>query len=213
MSHEQPPLTRLTLIGALREGLRWEEFVALYGALILFWGRRDFGLQECDAENLRQEVLVRVWRSIKGYDPAKGRFRNWLYACTRNVVINLWRARKGEWVGAGPDDNEPWQDRPAAPSAWDQLSEAGDLDEALKAVDERGFALGELEEAVLRVRGKVLPATWKAFLLFEFFELKAREVGERLGMKPAAVNQAVHRVRHALHQELKARPAGGEAER
>ena len=65
MTGPQPPLTRLTLIGAIRQGLRWEEFVALYGRLILHWGRRDFGLQECDAENLRQEVLLRVSRALR----------------------------------------------------------------------------------------------------------------------------------------------------
>src|SRR5262245_24918325 len=76
MSDQRPPATRLTLIAALREGLRWEEFVALYGRLILYWGRRDFGLQEPDAENLCQDVLLKVWQGIRGYDPARGRFRS-----------------------------------------------------------------------------------------------------------------------------------------
>src|SRR5206468_12138 len=31
VTNREPPLTRPTLVGALREGLRWEEFVALYG--------------------------------------------------------------------------------------------------------------------------------------------------------------------------------------
>ena len=64
MMRRQPPTTRPTLLGALREGLRWEEFVALYGCLIFGWARSDFGLQASDADNLCQEVLVRVWRGI-----------------------------------------------------------------------------------------------------------------------------------------------------
>ena len=94
MTSRQPPLTRPTLVGALRQGCRWEEFVALYGRLILAWGRRDFGLQASDAENLCQEVLLKVWKGIRGYDAGKGRFRNWLYACTRNTVVNLRRDRR-----------------------------------------------------------------------------------------------------------------------
>ena len=85
----EPPATRSTLIGALCEGLRWEEFVAIYGPLIVVRARREFGLQECDAENVCQEVLIRVWKGIAGYDPARGRFRAWLYACTKNVVADL----------------------------------------------------------------------------------------------------------------------------
>src|SRR5712691_11362157 len=98
MAGQEFPVTRLTLIGALCDGLRWEEFVALYGRLILYWGRRDFGLQECDAENLCQEVLMKVWSGIKAYNPEKGRFRNWLYVCTRNAMLNLQRSRHDEWV-------------------------------------------------------------------------------------------------------------------
>ena len=42
------------------------------------------------------------------------------------------------------------------------------------------------------------PGTWKAFLLFEFFELTGREIAVLLGMKPLTVNQAVFRVRQLL---------------
>src|SRR5262245_27583531 len=122
----EPPPTRLTLIGALRRGLRWEEFDALYGPAILARARRDFRLQDCDAENVRQEVLIRVWKGLAGYDPARGRFRAWLYACTRNAVANLCRGRHP----AGPirepvaavERYAPVPDRP--------------VDEALRALDE-----------------------------------------------------------------------------
>src|SRR5215468_10634174 len=110
---QQPPPTRPTLLGALREGLRWEEFVALYGPLILGWGRSDFGLQASDADNLCQEVLVRVWRGIGTFDPARGRFRAWLYTCARNAAGNLRRGRHGEQVGSPPamgGCNRPIQD-------------------------------------------------------------------------------------------------------
>jgi RNA polymerase sigma factor (sigma-70 family) len=210
MSGQQPPVTRFTLIGALRHGLRWEEFVALYGRLILSWGRRDFRLQDSDAENLCQEVLIKVWKNIGGYDPARGRFRNWLYTCTRNAVLNFWRGRRGERLGgdlAALGERLPGR-QPPGPAAWEYLPESAGLDDALRLWEEEGCAGDGLHEAVLHVRARVQPATWKAFLLFEFFEMRAKEIAPHLGLTPAAVNQAVHRVRHLLQQALAApRPA------
>ena len=190
MTRRHTPPTRLTLLGALREGLRWEEFVALYGPLILAWGRCDFGLQTSDADNLCQEVLLRVWRGIGSFDPARGRFRAWLYACARNAACNLRRGRLGEQLGAfaalgGRDRTLPGEE---------------DLDAALARLEENGFDVDDLQRAVSDVRARVQPATWKAFLLCEFFDLTAKEAGALLGMQPVAVNQAVYRVRQMLRQ-------------
>jgi RNA polymerase sigma factor (sigma-70 family) len=211
MSHSQPPVTRLTLICALRQGLRWEEFVALYGRLILLWGRRDFGLQESDAENLRQEVLIRVWRGIARYDPAKGRFRSWLYTCTRNAVSNLRRDQRGQQ--ASGDEAAFHRDlaarEPPLPLSWQQLPDDCGVEQALSALEDEGFDADGLQQAVLFVRARVQPATWKAFLLFEFFEMKAKQIAPLVGMKPAAVNQAVHRVRKLLQRAVRERQQPG----
>jgi RNA polymerase sigma-70 factor (ECF subfamily) len=184
------------LLGALREGLRWEEFVALYGPLILAWGRRDFGLQASDADNLCQEVLLRVWRGIGSFDPARGRFRAWLYTCARNAACNLRRRPCAESLGA-----------PAASVGRDRaLPGEEDLDAALARLEENGFDVDDLQRAVSAVRARVQPATWKAFLLCEFFELTAKEAGALLGMQPVAVNQAVFRIRRMLRHCLAGTP-------
>lgn len=216
MANPQPPVTRLTLISALCHGLRWEEFVALYGRVILGWGRRDFGLQESDAENLRQEVLLKVWKNIRGFEPAKGRFRNWLYICTRNAVYNLNRrnGRMPRPQGGNFFDLEgPCLVQASPAVSWDKRSDCNDPEKALRILEDEGFDGESLEEAVARVRERVQPSTWKAFLLFEFCDMKAKEIGPRLDMKPATVNQAVHRVRQLLLHELTLRRAGPQESR
>jgi RNA polymerase sigma-70 factor (ECF subfamily) len=189
MTSLEPPRTRLTLIAALRHGLRWEEFVALYGQLILAWSRR-LGLQASDAEDVRQEVLIRVWKGIAGYDPTRGRFRAWLYTCTRNAVANLRRDGPRECSVAAAEVPVPGK------------AAATDVGQALRELEEEGFTTEELQVAVRRVRDAVQPTTWKAFLLFEFFELTAKEIAPQFGLTPAAVNQAVYRVRQSLKRAL-----------
>ena len=192
MTRRHAPATRPTLLGALREGLRWEEFVALYGPVILAWGRCDFGLQPSDADNLCQEVLLRVWRGIGSFDPARGRFRAWLYTCARNASCNLRRRQNGQQ--ATPP--QPPVDRDGA------LPDDDNLDAALTRLEEEGFDVDVLQRAVSAVRARVQPATWKAFLLCEFFELTAKEAGALLDMQPVAVHQAVFRIRQMLRKCL-----------
>jgi DNA-directed RNA polymerase specialized sigma24 family protein len=83
------------------------------------------------------------------------------------------------------------------------------IEEALRALEDEGFAPEDLQGAVRNVRSAVQAATWKAFLLFEFFEMTAKEISPRLGLSPAAVNQAVYRVRQLLQNELRASAAAG----
>ena len=199
MSEQITPPTRLTLIGALAKGLRWEEFVAIYGRIILYWARVNFRLQDSDAENLRQEVLIRVWRGIAGYDCSKGRFRSWLYACTRNAVSNLRRDSTSASLRPLVEEmDDPRQFVPGSvPSGLD-----GDFEHALHQLEEEGFSVDALQTAVRNVRARVQSTTWKAFLLFEFFDMKAKEIAPLVALTPAAVNQAVHRVRRLLQEAL-----------
>jgi len=199
MSEQITPPTRLTLIGALAKGLRWEEFVAIYGRIILYWARVNFRLQDSDAENLRQEVLIRVWRGIAGYDCSKGRFRGWLYVCTRNAVRNLRRDSTSASLRPLVEEmDDPRQFVPGSvPSGLD-----GDFEHALHQLEEEGFSVDALQTAVRNVRARVQSTTWKAFLLFEFFDMKAKEIAPLVALTPAAVNQAVHRVRRLLQEAL-----------
>jgi RNA polymerase sigma-70 factor (ECF subfamily) len=203
MSDPHLPPTSLTLLAALRRGLRWEEFVALYGRQVLSWCRHRFGLQEADAEDVRQELLVRVWRYLGSYDPARGRFRSWLFRCTAHALSDLEQRRRAgrepvlltseALAGLADGGSSHWP--PASPE-WDE----GDLEGALRHLEEEGFAEEELQAAVLRVRDRVSATTWKAFLMSVFLDLKGPQVASRLGMTPMAVYQAVCRVRRLLEE-------------
>ena len=45
------------------------------------------------AEELVQEVFLKVWRSSGTFDPSRGSFSTWLYRVTRSVAVDLYRKR------------------------------------------------------------------------------------------------------------------------
>src|SRR3954469_13630687 len=65
----------------------WTRFVELYTPLLFAWAGR-LGLQEADAADLVQEVLLALHRTLPAfvYDPHR-RFRHWL----RTVLVNKHR--------------------------------------------------------------------------------------------------------------------------
>jgi RNA polymerase sigma factor (sigma-70 family) len=50
------------------------------------------------AEEVTQEVFIKVWRGIGSYDDSKGKFSSWLLTIARNTAIDLIRKRKREDV-------------------------------------------------------------------------------------------------------------------
>ncbi|MBN2005383.1 MAG: sigma-70 family RNA polymerase sigma factor [Anaerolineae bacterium] len=47
-----------------------------------------------EAEDALQEIFVRVYRSLAGFDPHKGAFSTWLYRITFNYCLNERRRRR-----------------------------------------------------------------------------------------------------------------------
>lgn len=59
---------------------------ALYGILMKFVRRTDF------ADDLLQEVFVKIWRNIDSFDPARGTLFTWMLNITRNHAIDYLRS-------------------------------------------------------------------------------------------------------------------------
>src|SRR5262245_18265134 len=79
----------------------WRELAAIYRPAVYRLARRR-GLQDADADDLAQRVLVAISRKIGEWRPAapRGSFRAWLAVVARNLAINaLARGRRG--AGAG----------------------------------------------------------------------------------------------------------------
>ena len=109
--------TNATLLERLRQGtdpLAWQEFSDRYWRLIFVFAKHR-GCSDHTAEEVVQEVMVEVFRQRDTfcYDPARGRFRDWLGTVVRNLVAKFRRQPAQRIRGQGGDDAEARSRRPA----------------------------------------------------------------------------------------------------
>ncbi|MGH9906656.1 MAG: RNA polymerase sigma factor, partial [Pyrinomonadaceae bacterium] len=75
------------------DGAAWEEIVQTYSRRIYNLAYR-FTSRGDAAEDLTQEVFVRVYRSLAQYDSKQGDLQNWLMRLARNLIIDDYRKRQ-----------------------------------------------------------------------------------------------------------------------
>ena len=185
--------TSETLLNRVRSPLdqeAWNEFVERYGRRIYGWCRQ-WGLQEADAEDVTQDVLLRLARKMRGfaYDPSRS-FRGWLRTLTHHAWSDFLEDRK--CPGAGSGDGEVTR-------ALEQVEARDDL---ARWLDEE-FTRAQFEEASARVRLRVQPHTWEAFRLTAVEGKSGAEAAALLGMQVATVFVARSKVQKMLQDEAR----------
>src|SRR4051795_5779009 len=87
--------------GVLPEGPSWEQIVTDHSARVYRLAYRLTGNRH-DAEDLTQEVFVRVFRSLHTYTP--GTFAGWLHRITTNLFLDSARRKSRIRFDSLPDD-------------------------------------------------------------------------------------------------------------
>lgn len=151
------------------------------------------------AEDLAQEVFLRVFRARKRYVPG-AKFATWLFTIAGNVASNALRSksRRKETATpvAGPDETGAVSLQPAAESAAMPTRQA-DRTELRKAVQAAIESLGERQRL--------------AVVLAKFEHLGYAEIAEVLGIQPQAVKSLLARARENLRVALAPYLERGEA--
>ncbi|MDQ3326898.1 MAG: sigma-70 family RNA polymerase sigma factor [Chloroflexota bacterium] len=121
------------------------------------------------AEEIAQDVLLRLWRKPELYDPARGELRRWLLSVTHHAAIDGLRGRRGtaRASSAGPDaldglridDPEPservWQ-RMQAQTVREALRQLPPAQrEALELAYYKGYSQSEIAQSTGQPLGTV----------------------------------------------------------
>ena len=180
-------LTRLRLAPA--DQTAWAEFVDRYGRKIYGWCRH-WGLQEADAQDVTQDVLVRLAAKMRDfdYDPTRS-FRSWLKTLARHALSDFCDARGRVGAVGGSQAVE--------------LLHSVEAREDLVRQLENAFDQEVLEEAAARVRARVTPKSWRVFELTAYEGRSGAEAAAALGMTVAAVFVAKSRVQKLLQDEVR----------
>lgn len=126
------------------------------------------------SEDAVQEVLVRAWRRAGHLEPGSDALRAWLYATTRNHLIDIWRARSREPVTVSHDQ---------MPNA---AHVADDVDRALQ------------RRALADALDKLTPKH-RDVLIERYFKFRSVvETARELGVSPGTVKSRTHHAFRAL---------------
>lgn len=168
----------------------WERLVDVYRPLLSRWLQR-YGVQDADADDLMQEVLLVVVRELPDFEHNQriGAFRKWLRTVLVNRLRDYWRSRQHRPVPTGQTDflarlDELEDEQSGLSRIWDQ-----EHDEQVMA---RLLAL---------LQPRFEPQTWQAFQRQVFDGQRADAVAEELEIPLASVYAAKSRVLSTLRQE------------
>ena len=143
------------------------------------------------AEELCQEVFIRVYKSAASYE-AKAKFSTWLYRIATNICLNELRSGKYQYelVPSYLDKNEPGKE----PLGFEDTDQA-------RADD--GMEARELNIAVRQAIAQ-LPKKQRLAVLFSIYQqLSYKDIGERIGCSEGAVKSMIHRSKIFIKKKLK----------
>lgn len=129
------------------EGSAWEELVRRHARRVFNICYRFTG-NRTEAEDMSQEVFLRIYRTLPSYRPSFGAFPTWLTSVTRNLLVDHYRRTRRDRLTDSMDDVMPQiENKESSARTPDKLALASELSEQLQ----QGLARlsPELREAVI----------------------------------------------------------------
>ncbi|TWU02480.1 sigma-70 family RNA polymerase sigma factor [Stieleria varia] len=177
----------------------WSEFLAIYEPVIYRLAIRR-NLQDADASEIVQEVLLRIAQAIDRFDPAAdGSFRGWLSQTTRRVAIDRFRRYAQDVKAVGGDSHGVFSELPAPSTIRPQsptlsLDDSGESEPSIEVEFDNEHREQRFRHAASQVKSMVSHSTWTAFWETSVNDRPADDVAMELGLTVGAVYIAKCRV-------------------
>jgi len=170
----------------------WQEIVQRYHRRIYNICYRFAGSAD-DAQDLTQEVFIKMYRTLTSYDVERGAFMTWITTITRNLLVDHFRKSKQDRItdslDATPSEHEDStplveqiQDKSLPPDSRVQSRETG--------------------ETVHRALQKLSPDLREAVILRDLQDLDYREIATVLKVPEGTVKSRINRGRAELARLL-----------
>ncbi len=164
----------------------WEDLVKAHTRRVYAICYRFTG-KDSEAQDLTQDVFLRVFKSVKSFRAGEGSFAVWLTRLTRNLLIDHYRRTKMERATDSIEEQLP------------MLEEKTALESRTDAI----LAGREASEALQSALAKLSPELRETVILRDLQELEYREVAVILGVPEGTVKSRLNRGRAELARILR----------
>jgi RNA polymerase sigma-70 factor (ECF subfamily) len=174
------------------EAAAWEEIVRTYNRRIYNICYRFAGSGD-DAEDLTQEVFIKMYRTLSSYDSSKGAFVTWVTTITRNLLVDHFRKTKQDRITDSLD------------TASSEHEDAQPLSEQIPDQSPRPDAQvrsRETGETVHAALAKLSPELREALILRDLQDMDYREIATVLKVPEGTVKSRINRGRAELGRLL-----------
>jgi RNA polymerase sigma-70 factor (ECF subfamily) len=183
-----------TLVRRCKAGdaVAWEDLVRqfnrrIYNICYRFTGSPD------QAEDLTQEVFIRMYRSLDSYDAEKAAFTTWITTMTRNLLVDHFRKTKHDRMTDSLESTVTGDED--GPTLGDQIQDSAVTPDARMASQ-------ETRQLVHRSLQKLSPELREAVILRDLQDMDYRDIAQVLKVPEGTVKSRINRGRTELARLL-----------
>ena len=170
----------------------WEALVRQHSRRIYNICYRFTGSAE-NADDLAQEVFIKMYRTLSSFDPDKGAFTTWITTMTRNLLVDHFRKTKQDRATDSLDAGLGEEEDSA--TLGDRLHDSG------MSADDR-IQRRETQEMVQKAIQKLSPELREAVILRDLQDMDYKEIAQALKVPEGTVKSRINRGRMELAKLL-----------
>jgi RNA polymerase sigma-70 factor, ECF subfamily len=190
---EQQRMAELAYACLLGDSFAWEALVRSQQRRVHALCYRFTG-SATEAEDLTQDVFLKVYRNLRSFDPARASFTVWLTALTRNLLVDHYRRSRMDRASESLDESPGRDDE--GPTRAERLPDT-------RGGQERHVAGVELRAKIQQALAQVSPELREAVILRDLEDMDYKEIADTLCIPQGTVKSRISRGRAELARLLR----------